>query len=283
MKKLRILIALFLLAICLLAAQALAETPTRVISLAPSITEVIVDLGAANVLVGVDTYSAEVEGIPEGLPATGGMTDPDVELLTALEPQVIFISSMSNLEVFEPLTKLGVQVVNIPSSSSVEAIYEDNLKIGQLLGLEKEAEAMNADMRARIEAVAAIGQTVQTHKKVYFELGAAPFLYSLGQGTFLDELIALAGADNVFHDQEGWLSISEEAVLAANPDVILTGVHYIDNAVDEILARPGWENITAVANKDVYLVDGDTTARPNHRVALALEEMARCIYPDLYE
>lgn len=283
MKKLGIVTALLLAALFLLGAQALAETPTRVISLAPSITEVIVDLGAAQVLVGVDTYSAAVAGIPEGLAATGGMTDPDVELLTALEPQLIFISSMSKLEAFEPLTKLGVQVVAIPSSSSVEAIYADNLQIGQLLGLEAEAEALNADMRARIEAVAAIGQTVETRKKVYFELGAAPFLYSLGQGTFLDELITLAGADNVFHDQEGWLSISEEAVLEANPDVILTGVHYIDNAVEELMSRPGWENITAVANQDVYQVDGDTTARPNHRIALALEEMARCIYPDLYE
>ena len=117
---------------------------------------------------------------------------------------------------------------------------------------------------------------------MYFEISAAPYCYSFGEGVFLDEMLELIGADNVLAGQEGWLSVDEEAVVAADPDVILTSVNYIDDPVGEITARAGWEGVAAVQNGEVYAIDNKTSSLPNVNVVQALREMAQAAYPDLY-
>ena len=140
------------------------------------------------------------------------------------------------------------------------------------------------EMQAEIDAVAAIGAAVpeDERKSVYFEISAAPYCYSFGEGVFLDEMLELIGADNVLAGQEGWLSVDEEAVVAADPDVILTSVNYIDDPVGEITARAGWEGVAAVQNGEVYAIDNKTSSLPNENVVQALREMAQAVYPDLY-
>ena len=105
---------------------------------------------------------------------------------------------------------------------------------------------------------------------------------SFGTGTFLDEMITLIVAKNVLADQQGWVSVTEEDAVAANPDVILTSVNYVDDAVGEILSREGWQDVTAVANKDVYYIDNGASSLPNQHVVDALVEMAKAVYPDAY-
>ena len=95
-------------------------------------------------------------------------------------------------------------------------------------------------------------------------------------------MITLIGAENVLGDQIGWLAVIEESAVAANPDVILTNVNYIDDPVGEIMARPGWENVTAVANGDVYYIDNGKSSLPNHLIVNALIEMAVAVYPEEY-
>ena len=118
---------------------------------------------------------------------------------------------------------------------------------------------------------------------MYFEISAAPYCYSFGEGVFLNEMIDLIGAENVLAGQEGWLSVEEESVVSANPDVILTNVNYIEDPVGEILARPGWEGVTAVQNGGVHTIDNKTSSLPNENIVQALKEMAKAVYPDLYE
>ena len=96
-------------------------------------------------------------------------------------------------------------------------------------------------------------------------------------------MIDLIGAENVLAGQEGWLSVEEESVVSANPDVILTNVNYIEDPVGEILARPGWEGVTAVQNGGVYTIDNKNSSLPNENIVQALKEMAKAVYPDLYE
>lgn len=242
----------------------------RIASLAPSITQVIIDLGMADKLVAVDTYSMGSKDLPEDMPAFSMMT-PDMEQLIALEPDVVLVTGMSlsdGSDPFEPLKAVGGCVAYIPSSTSIEGILEDTLFIGQIVGNEEGAKALNATLSEAIE-----GFRVETDEPipVFFEIG---FPYSFGSGTFLNEMIEILGGVNIFADQEGWITVSDEAVIAAAPQIIFTNADWNPDAVNEILARPGWESIPAVENGDVYLINGDASSQANHRIVIALEEMA---------
>src|SRR5699024_9933189 len=126
-------------------------------------------------------------------------------------------------------------------------------------------------------------KTITDKKTVYFEISPAPSAYSFGKGTFLNEMIELIGAENILSSQDGWLAVETESIVAANPDVILTNVNYIENPVDEILSREGWSGVNAVANKNVYYIDNQAASLPNENIVKALKEIAVAVYPDVYE
>ena len=186
---------------------------------------------------------------------------------------------------YAALVNMGVCVVVIPSSSSIEAIKEDIIFTAECVSADATAEAQKIvdDMQAQIDEIAAIGSTITEKKTVMFEVSALPSIYSFGKGTFLDEMITIVGAENVFGDQEGWIGVTEEDAVKANPDVILTSAEYMGDPVAEILQRGGWENVTAIQNKAVYYVDNGASSHPNHRIIEALQEMAEYIYPDAYD
>ena len=255
--------------------------------MAPSIAETVVDLGCGDLITAIDTQTEAyaLEGVPAGLPAFD-MQAPDTEALAALEPDVVFVSGVSVIEgenMFQPLVDMGVCIVSIPTSSSIAAVEEDITFLAACLDRAEEGQQIVSDMQAEIDAIAAIGETVTDKKTVYFEISAAPYCYSFGEGVFLNEMIDLIGAENVLAGQEGWLSVEEESVVSANPDVILTNVNYIEDPVGEILARPGWEGVTAVQNGGVCTIDNKTSSLPNENIVQALKEMAKAVYPDLYE
>ena len=256
---------------------------TRIISLAPSTTQVLEALGALDSLVAVDNQTPMyVDGTSE-LPQFDMMA-PDVEQIAALEPDVVFASGLSYLDgnPFAALTEMGVCVVDIPSSASIADVEDDIRFIAACLGKDAEGEAIVNEMSASIDAIAAIGATIEDKKSVLFEISALPYIYSFGAGTFLDEMITLIGAENVFGDQAGWLAVSEEDAVAANPDVILTNVNYIEDSVGEILGREGWDVVTAVANADVHYIDNGASSLPNQHIIDALIEMAVAVYPEAY-
>lgn len=266
----------------------LPEAIDSIAVMAPSIAETVVDLGLGDKIVAIDTQTEAyaLAGVPEGLPAFD-MQAPDTEALAALEPDVVFVSGISIIEgenLFQPLVDMGVCIASIPTSNSIADIEADITFLAACLGCEEQGEAIVSEMQAEIDAVAAIGAAVpeDERKSVYFEISAAPYCYSFGEGVFLDEMLDLIGADNVLAGQEGWLNVDEEAVVAADPDVILTSVNYIDDPVGEITARAGWEGVAAVQNGEVYAIDNKTSSLPNENVVQALREMAQAIYPDLY-
>ena len=109
-----------------------------------------------------------------------------------------------------------------------------------------------------------------------------PYLYSFGNSTFLNEMIEIIGAKNIFAGEEGWISPTEESVINSNPDVIITNASYLENPTEEIKSREAWENITAVKENAVYLVDKNASSRPSQNAIKALTEMAKVIYPEYY-
>ena len=252
--------------------------------LAPSLTEMVTALGHGNQIVAYDTSSVGLKGIPGDVPVLDTVS-PDMEQLLALTPDVLFVSNLSLYDQESPYQQLidnGVCVVCVPTSDSIADIQSDIAFVAAVLGETEQGEKLITDMQTEIDRIAEIGAAITEKKTVYFEISAAPYMYSFGTGVFLNELIELIGAENILADQSGWLSVGEESVVAANPDVILTNVNYIDNPVQEIKDRSGWDVLTAIQDSAVYYIDNMASSLPNQNVVMALKQMAEAIYPEYY-
>ena len=259
----------------------------KIISTAPSNTEVLVELGLADKLAAIDKYSADVEGVNTDLPQID-FRNPDAETLISLEPDIIIASGHNKAGEEDPFQldkEAGIPVVYIPSSYSIDGIYGDIEFIAEITGTEKQGTEIIENMKKEVEAIKEIGDKITDKKKVYFEIGSTPSLYSFGSDTFLNEIIQIIGAENIFANEDSWISPTPESVIDANPDVILTNVPDTDgvSAVDEIKSREGWDSITAVKEGQIYSIDNNSSSRPSQNVIKALKEMAKAIYPDEYK
>lgn len=258
----------------------------RIISTAPANTENIVELGLADKIIAADEFSADVEGLSKDTEIMN-FTTPDAEAMVELEPDIVIASGYnqgdSSEDPYKSVSDAGIPVVYIPSSNSIESIYEDITFLADILDVKDKGEEIISSMKSEIESIKEIGSKITDKKKVYFEIGPAPTLYSFGSDTFLNEMIEIIGAENIFKDESSWTSPSSEAVIDANPDVILTNVNYIENPIDDILTRDGWNHITAVEEKAVYSIDTNSSSRPTNKIIKALKEMAKAIYPDEYK
>lgn len=257
----------------------------RIISTAPSNTEILVELGLADKLVAIDTYSSDVEGISDDVEKIDFL-NPDAEAIIGLEPDLIIASghnkSGSSDDPFKLVKEAGISVVYIPSSESIQGIYDDINFIADITNTKQKGQEIVDNMKSQIDEISQKAKNIKDKKKVYFEIAPAPNLYSFGNSTFLNEMIELIGAENIFKDENGWVAPSAESVIDKNPDVILTNVNYIDNPIQEIKDREGFENINAVKNNEVYLIDKNSSSRPSQHIIKALNEMAKAIYPDVY-
>jgi iron complex transport system substrate-binding protein len=259
----------------------------RIVSTAPSNTEIITDLGQAHKLVAIDRHSANVTGIPAGLVQLDFFY-PDAEVIVKLEPDIIIASGHNPTgtgeDPFQLLREMGIPVVYISMSKSIDDIYKDVAFIAELLQAGKEGEALINATKARIaEVIQNVSQNVIHKKTVYFEISAAPDMMSFGKDSFIDDMISTIGAVNIFGNEDWLVMPGAEAIITRNPDVILTNVNYIDNPVEEIKSRPGFDHINAVKNNRIYQIDTDSSVRPSPRIVLALRQMAQAIYAEQYE
>ncbi len=259
----------------------------RIVSLAPAATTIAVDLGLGQSIIGADSWSASQDGVSAGIPSFD-MMRPDIEQIWALQPDIILVSAItrggSQKDPLKDLAEDGIKVIYFEDSKTLEDIRADIRTLADILGRKTAGETLIEDMNSEIQRVSAITQTIpaESRRSAVFEISAAPYLYSFGSGVFLAELLDIAGVRNVFGSQSGWLAVNAEAILAANPDVILTNVSYIEDPVAEIIARKGWETLKAVRNGRVFYIDSDASSQPTHRVTLALGQIARAVYPEYF-
>lgn len=247
---------------------------TRIVALAPSDCEILCALGAEDLLVGRGAYCDYPESILD-VPVVETGENTNLEQIIALQPQVVLMADMAQTaEQVQALEDAGIRVV-LSDANDIEGVYTAIRMIGQLTGLEGEAEALVADMQATFDGIAA--QSEETGKTVYFEVSPLEYgLWTAGANTFMDELASLCGLTNAFADVEGWAAISEEQVLERDPDYIVTISMYYGEGptpVEEIMGRAGWEGLTAVQNGDVFNADLNEISRPGPRLkdaALAL-------------
>lgn len=268
------------------ASIAIPEQVNSVVALAPSICETLVALGVEEKIVGYDLQSVGLAGLPENVP-TFDTVNPDVEQLTALAPDMLLVSSLSLYDQeapYQPLIDAGVCVICVPTSESIENVRSDIRFLAAALSVPEEGERVVEEMDAELDRLSAIVSDIpeEERRSVYFEISPAPYLYSCGSDTYLQEMIELAGGRNVLADQSGWLPVEGETVVAADPDVIFTNVNYMDAPVEEILGREGWAGMSAVVDKNVYYIDNMASSLPNQNVVKAVEQMARALYPERF-
>ena len=247
---------------------------TRIVALAPSDCEILCALGAEDLLVGRGAYCDYPESILD-VPVVETGENTNLEQIIALQPQVVLMADMAQTaEQVQALEDAGIRVV-LSDANDIEGVYTAIRMIGQLTGLDGEAEALVADMQATFDDIAA--RSEDTGKTVYFEVSPLEYgLWTAGVNTFMDELASLCGLTNAFADVGGWAAISEEQVLERDPDYIVTISMYYGEGptpVEEIMGRPGWEHLKAVENGDVFNADSNEISRPGPRLkdaALAL-------------
>jgi iron complex transport system substrate-binding protein len=244
-------------------------------------------LGLASSLVAVDTWSARIPGVPAGIPRFD-MMKPDVERLMALDIDLLLVSTITqegtSRDPFKPLSDTGITVVYIPTSKSLQDIRSDVARIASLTGRQTRGTELIAKMNAGINRVTAISRTIPRDKRrtVVFEIAPAPDIYSFGSGVYLNELLEDAGAVNALAKETGWISVSGEAIVSADPDVILTNVSYLADPVTEIKSRPGWRGLKVVRENRVYRIDNTSSSQPSPDVVKALNEIAEAVYPEYF-
>ncbi len=257
----------------------LTAPATRIVALTAADCEILCALGCGDALVGRGEYCdypPEVLDVPS---VESGYTT-NIEQIIALEPQVVLMGTMAQTtEQVEALSAAGIQVV-VSDAQDIEGVYTAIRLIGALMGKDAEAEALVGGMQATFAQIAE--QAQPSGKTVYFEVSPLQWgLWTAGKGTFMDELATLCGLENAFADVEGWGEISEEQVIARDPDYIVTITMYYGEGptpVEEIKGRAGWETLKAVVNDNILNADSNEISRPGPRLQDAVKTLYDFVY-----
>jgi iron complex transport system substrate-binding protein len=257
------------------------KRPERVVSLAPSITEIIYALGCQDRLKGATRFSDYPEEARD-IPRVGSYVSLDLEKIISLNPDVcVAIKDGNPGSVIRRLEALDVPVfaVNPRGIDSVMGAVEH---IGELLDESRRAEAVTTEMKRRIQAVETRVEVAENRPRVFFQIGISPIV-SAGNDTFIDELIVKAGGRNVAGDRRSYPRFSREEILELAPEVVVITSMARSKAFEQVKEEwERWQEVPAAAEGRVYLVDSDLYDRPSPRLARALEELARLIHPELF-
>ena len=248
----------------------LAKPPQRIVSLLPSLTESVCELGQCARLVGVDRYSNFPQSV-RSLPQLGGGLDPNVEMIVSLKPDVVLMAKSSRAG--ERLEALGLKVVALEPKTHAD-VQRVLLKLGQVLEVPDAARiwrAIDAGVSAAAQSLpASVGGT-----KVYFEVNQGP--YAAGESSFIGQTLTRLGVKNIVPAKLGpFPKLNPEFIVRANPDVILIG----QRSADGLMSRPGWQSIRALREQRVCIFPADVSdvlVRPGPRMAEAARVMAQCL------
>jgi len=263
----------------------ISEQPERIISLAPSVTEWLYAIDVGDLMVGRTEFCNYPEEAVE-LPTVGGFSASSIstETIISLEPDLVIGGSIYQTEVINALNDAGMNAF-ILEPNSIDEIFDTLILLGQVTASLENAEHVVENMRSRIDAVQAIVETIspEEHVTVFYEVWNDPYMTATDQ-TFIGELINMAGGVNIFGGlQEEYPSISAEEIIEKDPLVILGPSDHGDQLLVEIIAgREGWQNLSAVKNKRIYIINGDIVSRATPRVVDALEDIAHSLYPDYF-
>ncbi|HHW09724.1 MAG TPA: ABC transporter substrate-binding protein [Firmicutes bacterium] len=257
----------------------LKAKPQRIISLAPSLTEILFALGLGEQVVAIDSYSnyppatADIEKVGSGL-------QPSIERLVALQPDIVFLWDLATEDLQRQLQRVNIVAVTF-APQTITQVMDCIRRIGEITGTTAAAAEVVAGMQKTIDQVAALTAGIKVKPKVFFEIWPDP-LMSAGPGSFVHELIGLAGGENVAGDTKtAWPVISVEHVVLKNPDVILTP---FDQTMTVVYGKnKAWfAGVNAVKNGRIHQVDQDLISRAGPRMTEGLLLIAKSLHPELF-
>jgi iron complex transport system substrate-binding protein len=249
----------------------LDAAPTRIVTLLPSLTETVCELGACARLVGTDRYSNHPASV-RGLPKTGGLDDANIEMVVSLKPDVVLLALSSR--VTERLESLGLKVVAL-EPRTYEDVQRVSGKVAQLLGSGDAGTRLWQRLEAQVGAAAQSVPASARGLTVYYEVDSAP--YAAGESSFIGHTLSRLGAKNIVPTSLGpFPKLNPEYVVRADPQLIMVSQRHAAS----LAARPGWDRIRAVRDKRVCAFtaeQGDVLSRPGPRMGEAAQIMARCL------
>ncbi len=263
----------------------LKEAAQRVISLAPSNTEILFAIGAGEQMVGRDDYSDYPEAAKNVASIGSAFDELNTELIVSMKPDLVLAAEINKPEQVKALEDLGLTVYYLKNPTTLEEMYTNLEIVAQLTGRESEAAAAIEALKARVAAVDKKIMPLSSRVSVFYEIDgtdpAKPF--TAGKGTFITLLIERAGGDNIASDIDGYPQLSLEQVVAADPAFIILGDSKFGATPESIAQRPGWANLSAVKSGQVVPFNDDLLSRPGPRMVDGLEEMAKLLRPELFK
>lgn len=262
----------------------LEEIPERIVSLAPSNTEILFALGLGDKVVGVSDYCDYPEAAKD-IETIGGFAVVDIEAVVAIEPDLILATQIHQAEVLPALERLGLTVVTL-DPRSLDEVLESITLVGEITGKQEEASQLITEMSNRIRAITdkTVSLLNEQRPRVFYVMWHDP-LMTVGTDTRIHELIEKAGGVNIIQDTEGYPMISLEVLIEANPQVIITGSGMGEGAdlpFQFASTESRLKDVDARVNNRVYEINTDLVGRPTPRMIDGLEQLAEFIHPEIF-
>lgn len=258
----------------------------RIVSLAPSNTEILFAIGAGDQVVGRDEFADYPEAAKTIESVGGSMGEYSSEAIVGLKPDLVLAAEINPPELVKQLEDLGLTVYYLKNPTTIEEMYGKLEIVGQLTG--HDVQDLVESLKARVAAVDEKIKSVTDKPVVFYEVDGtdATKPYTIGPGTFVDLLISRAGGVN-FATTAGitdqYPQVSLEQIVATNPDVIVLGDSMWGTTPESVKARAGWEVLDAVKNDQIFPFDDNLVSRPGPRLVDGLEQLAKLLHPDLFE
>lgn len=249
---------------------------TRIVSVSTQITEIICDLGCEDRLVARTDFCDYPSSVKK-IQSIGGVSNPNIEKIISLNPDVVITSSMLPQKLFSQIENAGLPIISFRESNKIEGMYKVISILGQLLEKESEADSIIEDCKQRLKKVSQKSQEIQrTQKdvkpKVYYVVGyGASGDFSSGKDTYIDEMFALAGADNIAKNSLNW-TFTKEQLFKNEPDFIFIRTSDVENFCN----TPPYNQLQAVKNHKVIGIDGMDSQTP--RSISLIEFISKTIY-----
>jgi len=258
----------------------------RIVSLAPSVTEMLFAVGAGAQVVGRDSFSDYPASVTSLTDVGGSSGAYSYETITSLHPDLVIAAQINTADQVKALENLGLTVYYVSNPVDFSDLFNEMVTLGKLSGHESTAQTAADALNKRVQAVKVTIAKAASQPLVFYELdGTDPSKpWTIGPGSFMDQMITTAGGKNVGADLSSqWAQISVEDLLVKNPDLILLGDGNYGVNADKVAARTGWDKLSAVQQKHIYTFDDDLVSRAGPRMVDGLETLAKLIHPELFK
>ncbi|MGI9036381.1 MAG: ABC transporter substrate-binding protein [Pyrinomonadaceae bacterium] len=251
------------------------EKVERAVSLAPNLTEIIFAVDAGGKLVGDTTY-CDYPAAAQKIQKIGDTLNPNIEAIIALKPQVVFVSTASQIETFTRTLEQQNIAVFITNPKNLDGVYQSIFQIGEILDRSEKANEIVGEMKRRASDVKE--QTRASNRvKTFVQISREP-LFTIGKDSFITDLIERAGGASVTANvPEAYPKFSKETALALQPEAII-----LSDSPDDLEPNDVFKNSPAVKNGRVFKISADLLSRPSPRIIDALEQIARDLHPESF-